>query len=95
MENLYVVRNGVFLLEQHHSRRLKMSQIPFEEYQQRIEQAREKMRVEGLDALFIYADHYRCMNTSYFIDYRPMDCTLNAAGAVFIPLEKELLPTVS
>lgn len=69
-----------------------MSRIPLEEYQKRIEKVREKMEKKKLDALFVYADHYRCAYTSYFIDYRPMDCMLNAAGAVFIPLEKE--PTV-
>lgn len=69
-----------------------MSQIPLSEYQERIEKAREKMKGHGLDGLFVYADHYRCAYTSYFMDYRPMDCMLNAAGAIFIPLDEE--PTV-
>lgn len=69
-----------------------MLQIPLEEYQERIKKVKEEMREEALDALFVYADHYRCAYTSYFMDYRPMDCMLNAAGAIFIPLDEE--PTV-
>jgi Xaa-Pro aminopeptidase len=63
-----------------------MTDIQIEEFQNRIEKTRNIMQQRELDTLFIYADHYRCANTSYYVNYRTMDCVRNAPAAILLPL---------
>lgn len=55
------------------------------EFKERIESIRERMRAEGVDALFVYGDEFRRENLRYVCNYWP----IFDRGAFLIPMQGE------
>ena len=63
--------------------------IPLEEYEDRVERAREKMAEEGLDLLLAWADSYRMSNVRWLANYRAFDGVYPYPAMVVLPLKGE------